>query len=87
MDGADVTSGGVATAASVEDEWLWGWDPTPGIASLWVESDGAAILWRRIGEAGQLIMEDARFRHAEWCRRRRPPLFETLRHNARRYAD
>ena len=62
MEGADVTSGGVATSASVEDEWLWGWDPTPGIVSLWAESAGSAIVWRRIGDTGQLIREDARFR-------------------------
>ena len=24
-----------------EDEWLWGWDDTPGIVSVWAEADGA----------------------------------------------
>jgi hypothetical protein len=62
MEGADVSSGGVATSASAEDEWLWGWDPTPGIVSVWAESDGSAIVWRRIGETGELIREVARFR-------------------------
>ncbi len=23
-----------------EDEWLWGWDDTPGIVSVWAEADG-----------------------------------------------
>ena len=26
-----------------EDEWLWGWDPTPGIVSVWAERNGRAI--------------------------------------------
>src|SRR6476660_758934 len=42
------------------DEWLWGWDPTPGIVSVWAESDGRATIWRRI--AGRLIREDASYR-------------------------
>src|SRR2546423_1292247 len=42
------------------DEWLWGWDPTPGIVSVWAEADGHAVVWRRI--AGELLREDARFR-------------------------
>ena len=45
-----------------EDEWLWGWDPTPGIVSVWAESDGRAIVWRRIPETGVLVMERERFR-------------------------
>ncbi len=44
----------------IEDEWLWGWDPTPGIVSVWAEGDGIVHLWRRIG--GALIHEQARFR-------------------------
>ncbi|MEP6781900.1 MAG: 3'-5' exonuclease [Gemmatimonadaceae bacterium] len=44
------------------DEWLWGWDPTPGIVSVWAENDGRAIVWRRVGEHSQLIREDVRFR-------------------------
>jgi hypothetical protein len=42
------------------DEWLWGWDPTPGIVSVWAESDGRANVWRRI--SGRLIHEDASYR-------------------------
>jgi DNA polymerase elongation subunit (family B) len=45
-----------------QDEWLWGWDPTPGIVSVWAEPDGRAIVWRRIPETGALVREDERFR-------------------------
>ena len=45
-----------------EDEWLWGWDPTPGIVSVWAEGDGRAVVWRRIAETGELVREEARFR-------------------------
>jgi DNA polymerase elongation subunit (family B) len=45
-----------------EDEWLWGWDPTPGIVSVWAESDGRASVWRRLAETGELVREEARFR-------------------------
>lgn len=47
---------------SIEDEWLWGWDPTPGIVSVWAEGDGHAVIWRRIADTGALVREDARFR-------------------------
>jgi len=46
-------------AAAIAD-WLWGWDPTPGIVSVAAEPDGRAIVWRR--SAGELIREDVRFR-------------------------
>ena len=45
---------------SVEADWLTGWDPTPGIVSVWAESDGRAFVWRRV--AGMLVREDVRFR-------------------------
>lgn len=44
------------------DEWLWGWDPTPGIVSVWAEDDGRAFIWRRIPETGALVREVDRFR-------------------------
>jgi DNA polymerase I len=45
-----------------QDEWLWGWDPTPGIVSVWAEPDGRAMVWRRITETGALVREDERYR-------------------------
>lgn len=45
-----------------QDEWLWGWDPTPGIVSVWAENDGRAHLWRRLPETGELVHEETRFR-------------------------
>lgn len=45
-----------------EDEWLWGWDPTPGIVSVWAEPDGRATVWRRIAETDALVREEERFR-------------------------
>src|SRR3954470_13280066 len=47
---------------SIEDEWLWGWDPTPGIVSVWAEPNGRVAIWRRIPDTGALVREDARFR-------------------------
>lgn len=48
--------------SKTEDEWLWGWDETPGIVSVWAEADGRATVWRRVGETGRLIREEERFR-------------------------
>ena len=45
---------------TAEDEWLEGWDPTPGIVSVWAEGDGLVHVWRRVG--GELRHETARFR-------------------------
>ena len=59
-DGLASTADAVVRAG--EDEWLWGWDPTPGIVSVWAEPDGRAIVWRRIPETGALVREDERFR-------------------------
>jgi len=47
---------------SVTDEWLWGWDPTPGIVSVYAESNGQATVWRRIPTTGELVREVERFR-------------------------
>ncbi|MBB4637786.1 ribonuclease H-like domain-containing protein [Longimicrobium terrae] len=47
---------------SREDEWLWGWDRTPGIVSVWAEPSGRAIVWRRIPDTGALVREDERYR-------------------------
>src|ERR1051326_97364 len=34
----------------LEDEYLFGWDDTPGIVSIWASRSGEAILWQREGE-------------------------------------
>ncbi len=44
------------------DEWLWGWDPTPGIVSVWATDDGRATVWRRVRATGELLRDDERFR-------------------------
>ena len=59
---ADGAPGSSSAATVAQDEWLWGWDPTPGIVSVWAEPDGRAIVWRRIVETGALVREDERFR-------------------------
>ncbi|HEY2378769.1 MAG TPA: DNA polymerase domain-containing protein [Gemmatimonadaceae bacterium] len=51
-----------APTAALEDEWLWGWDPTPGIVSVWAEEDGRALVWRRDPEHGALLRDEQRFR-------------------------
>jgi len=38
------------THSLIEDEYLFGWDPTPGIISVWANRDGQAVIWRREGE-------------------------------------
>jgi DNA polymerase, archaea type len=48
--------------ARSEDEWLWGWDETPGIVSVWADSSGRATIWRRLPGSLELVREDARFR-------------------------
>lgn len=47
---------------SRDHEWLWGWDPTPGIVSVWADASGHAVIWRRIPATGVLVREDVRFR-------------------------
>src|SRR5690349_11858952 len=42
------------------EEWLWGWDKTPGIVSVWAGPDGRAIVWRRV--SGELIREEDSYR-------------------------
>ncbi|RKH02000.1 DNA polymerase II [Corallococcus sp. CA047B] len=45
-----------------EDAWLWGWDTTPGIVSVWAEPDGRAFVWKRQPGTHVRIREDARYR-------------------------
>ena len=47
--------------SAIEDEWLWGWDPTPGIVSVWAEA-GRATVWRRLAETGVLVREEEQYR-------------------------
>lgn len=47
--------------SSISEEWLWGWDPTPGIVSVWAEPDGRATVWRRVPGEG-LRRERDRYR-------------------------
>lgn len=49
-----------ADPKAIEDEILFGWDPTPGIVSVWANSDGQAIVWRRV--EGRVVCERERFR-------------------------
>ncbi len=51
-----------ASARAAEDDWLWGWDETPGIVSVWAEGDGRATVWRRLEASGELVREEERFR-------------------------
>src|SRR5258706_9105756 len=53
---------GTAPTLTSEDEWLWGWDATPGIVSVWAEQTGHAVVWRRIPATGELVRENRRFR-------------------------
>lgn len=46
--------------SAIHEEWLWGWDDTPGIVSVWAEGNGHATVWRR--ERGRLVREEERFR-------------------------
>lgn len=55
-------SHGFDLAASPNVEWLWGWDPTPGIVSVHAGLDGRATVWRRMPDTGILVREDLRFR-------------------------
>ncbi len=51
-----------AHVTAIEDEWLWGWDPTPGIVSVWAEPDGNVWVWRRDPTTRALVRDDVRFR-------------------------
>ena len=42
------------------DEWLFGWDDTPGIVSVWAERSGHALVWQRQGE--RVLWSHERFR-------------------------
>ena len=50
------------SSPALQDQWLWGWDHTPGIVSVWAEADGRAFVWRRDAETDALITEVERYR-------------------------
>jgi DNA polymerase, archaea type len=52
----------MTSARATNADWLWGWDPTPGIVSVHAELDGRVSVWRRIPATGALVREDERFR-------------------------
>ena len=55
------------SATPREDAWLWGWDDTPGIVSVWAEPHGRALVWRRDPRSGVLTRDDMRSRPWRWC--------------------
>ncbi|MFN8421839.1 MAG: hypothetical protein U0470_00070 [Anaerolineae bacterium] len=48
------------TTAPPIDPAVFGWDPTPGIVSVWADRDGRALVWRREGE--RVACERERYR-------------------------
>lgn len=48
------------TEPSRNDPWLFGWDPTPGIVSVWADREGKALVWRRL--EGGVVCEAERYR-------------------------
>ena len=64
----------------LDDEILFGWDPTPGIVSVWADQEGQALVYRRVNDG------------IRWERRRfRPFLFaaslDDLQHLGHALAD
>ena len=55
LDHAILSPSADMTSMSIEDEWLWGWDPTPGIVSVWADATGRAVVWRRNPAIGTLV--------------------------------
>src|SRR5437763_13969345 len=53
-------------SAHQQEAWLFGWDETPGIVSVWASRAGKALVWRRVmvgeGLAPALVCEEERFR-------------------------
>ncbi|GER86962.1 DNA polymerase [Dictyobacter vulcani] len=43
-----------------EDEYLFGWNTTPGIVSVWAHRDGRALVWRRVGDT--IVRSTERYR-------------------------
>ncbi len=49
-----------AETPAVHDDWLFGWDATPGIVSVWADSSGRALVWSRVD--GVVRCDEDRFR-------------------------
>ncbi|MCG8352316.1 MAG: hypothetical protein MI924_31510 [Chloroflexales bacterium] len=47
------------TVAGAGDAWLFGWDQTPGIVSVWANHEGRAVVWRRVD--GRVLHSRERF--------------------------
>ncbi|MEO7910561.1 MAG: DNA polymerase domain-containing protein [Roseiflexaceae bacterium] len=45
---------------TADDSWLFGWDPTPGIVSVWANRSGRALVWQRDG--ARVACTEERFR-------------------------
>jgi DNA polymerase elongation subunit (family B) len=43
-----------------DDTWLFGWDQTPGIVSVWADRSGRALVWQR--EGAHVTCAEERFR-------------------------
>jgi DNA polymerase elongation subunit (family B) len=43
-----------------DDTWLFGWDQTPGIVSVWADRSGRALVWQRVG--ARVACAEERFR-------------------------
>ena len=46
--------------AQVEDVRVFGWDPLPGIVSVWANREGRAVVWQRLG--GRVTFATEHFR-------------------------
>ncbi len=44
------TAGTASLTPATHDDWLFGWDPLPGIVSVWADTTGHARVWQRSGE-------------------------------------
>jgi DNA polymerase, archaea type len=45
---------------TADDTWLFGWDQTPGIVSVWADRSGRALIWQRAG--AHVTCTEERFR-------------------------